>query len=333
MSVLVEASAAANAPSRAPQAVPTISVIICSNRPGGLAAAVGSVLANDAVPFELLVVAQGTDPAWAYASLEMLPDDVRRDPRLRVIHDPGRGLSRARNVGVRAAAGDLILFTDDDCIVAPDWVASHVACYQDHPEAMLVYGKVVPPAGYTGADGFVPTFEPTPVRDPARLRGGLIQGMGANMSVRRALLDRVGPFDEVLGAGGLLMSAEDLDMSMRAFIARQLIVADSRPLVVHEGGVRSRGQESRLLWQRDGVGLGAAVAKVVRTGQWRAAAAPVNVLIGMWRDAVAKVLNGRRPFGLAMIGLLTLGSLDGFARGLRQPLRGSSSQCVYTTER
>jgi len=116
-------------------------------------------------------------------------------------------------------------------------------------------------------------------------------------------------------------------------VAHQVILADSRPLVVHEGGVRSRGEESRKLWQRDGVGLGAAVAKVVRTGQWRAAAAPVNVLIGMWRDAATKVINGRRPFGLAMIGLLTLGSLDGFRRGLRQPMTRSSSQCIYTPER
>jgi GT2 family glycosyltransferase len=313
---------------------PSISVVICTNRPAGLGAAIASVLANEEPPFELLVVAQGgPDATWAHAELAGLPDDVRQDPRLRIVHDPARGLSHARNVGIRETTGDLILFTDDDCVVAPDWVAAHVACYQERPEAMLLYGKVVPPASYTGNEGFVPTFEPTPVRDPARFSGGLIQGMGANMSCRRALLERIGPFDEMLGAGGPLMSAEDLDLSLRAFSAGQAILADSRPLVVHEGGVRSSGQESRQIWQRDGVGLGATVAKGVRIRQWKAAAAPVNVLLGMWRDTAQKMVDGRRPFGLAMIGLLTIGSLDGFRRGMRQPMTRSASRCVYVAER
>ena len=124
-----------------------------------------------------------------------------------------------------------------------------------------------------------------------------------------------------------------MDIALRAFAAKQQILADSRPLVVHEGGVRSRGRESREIWQRDGIGLGAVLAKSMRAGQWRAAAGPLDVLVGMWRNTAVKILNGRRPFGLAMIGLVTLGSLDGFARGLRQPLLRTPSGCVYTLDR
>jgi glycosyltransferase involved in cell wall biosynthesis len=113
-----------------PVETPTVSVVICTNRPGGLAAAVESVLANEGPPFELLVVAQGEDSTWAYDALTVLPDRFRDDPRLRIVHDRNRGLSRARNAALREAVGELILFTDDDCIVAPDWVASHVTCYQ-----------------------------------------------------------------------------------------------------------------------------------------------------------------------------------------------------------
>jgi GT2 family glycosyltransferase len=313
-----------------PVDTPTVSVVICTNRPGGLAAAVESVLANEAPPFELLIVAQGEDAAWASDALAVLPERFRDDPRLRIIHDRHRGLSRARNVALKAAIGDLILFTDDDCIVAPDWVAAHVACYQERPDVMLIYATVTPPDWYTGAEGMVPTFDPASNRNMARARRGIVFGMGANMSARRTLFDRIGPFDELLGVGAPLMSAEDLDVSLRAFAAGLTIHADHRPVVVHAGGVRGLGRESRELWRRDGIGLGAAVVKAVRSGQVSAASAPLSVLLGMWRDALVKVARGRRPFGLAMTGLVTVGALDGFARGLRQPLTRTRSGYVFT---
>lgn len=311
-------------------AEPSVSVVICTIRPAGLADAVASVLANDGPPFDLIVVAQGPDAAWAHDALDALPDMYRDDPRLRIVHDAGRGLSHARNVGVRESAGEIVIFTDDDCTVATDWVASHVACFRERPDAVLVYGAVEPPAGYTGADGFVPTFEPAPQQPSTRIGGGIVMGMGANMSVRRSVFGRIGPFDEQLGAGAPLMSAEDLDISLRAHAAGLVALADRRPLVIHALGVRGRGRESRTLWMRDGVGLGAAVAKLVRIGQWRAARATIGVLVGIWRDALTKVAAGQRPFGLAMVGMLTLGTLNGFARGIRQPLRRSRTGYLYT---
>ena len=43
-----------------------------------------------------------------------------------------------------------------------------------------------------------------------------------------------------------------------------------------------------------------------------------------------KVARGRRPFGLAMTGLVTVGAADGFARGLRQPLVRTRSGYLFT---
>jgi hypothetical protein len=195
---------------------------------------------------------------------------------------------------------------------------------------MLIYATVMPPDWYTGAEGMVPTFDPSSNRNMARERRGIVFGMGANMSARRALFDRIGPFDELLGVGASLMSAEDLDISLRAYAAGLTIHADHRPVVVHAGGVRGLGRESRELWRRDGIGLGAAVVKAVRSRQVTAACAPLGVLLGMWRDAAVKIARGRRPFGLAMTSLVTVGAADGFARGLRQPLRRSGATYIFT---
>jgi hypothetical protein len=303
----------------------TVSVVICSNRPGSLQAAVASVLANDAPLFELLIVAQGGDPDWAHRDLAPFSDDAR----LRIVYDPGRGLSRARNIGLRATTGDVILFTDDDCAVAADWITEHARLYPERPETMMVFGTVAPPP-YDPSTGMVPTFDPISAAGTVRLRGRIALGMGANMSVRRTLVDRVGPFDELLGAGAPLHSCEDFDMALRATAAGGLVVADARPVVIHAGGVRAAGPEARALWQRDGFGLGALTAKQLRVRHWTGVGALTGFLGGMVLDAGRRVLRGRRPFGLAMSACLLKGGASGVIRGLRQPLARTANGATFT---
>ena len=52
---------------------------------------------------------------------------VAADRRFRVIHQPNMGLSAARNVGLAAATGEIVAYTDADCIVDPDWLALSAA--------------------------------------------------------------------------------------------------------------------------------------------------------------------------------------------------------------
>jgi succinoglycan biosynthesis protein ExoM len=61
---------------------------------------------------------------------------------VRYLHEPRRGISRARNAVLDACAGsfDWIAFTDDDCEPAPDWIASLVAAAERHG-ANVVYGR------------------------------------------------------------------------------------------------------------------------------------------------------------------------------------------------
>ena len=302
-----------------------MSVVICTNRPGGLEAAVASVLANAEPSFELVVVAQGENAGWAEREL----DGLRHDGRLRIVHDPGRGASHARNVGIAQTDGDYVLFTDDDCVVACDWIAMHLVLYQERPEARLAFGQVAAPDWYTASEGMVPTFCPSSERGTARLHGRTVLGMSANMSARRALFDQIGGFDEPLGPGGRLMSAEDLDLSLRATAAGLVVLADDRPRVVHAGGVRPRGAECQRLWQRDGIGFGALIAKQLRSGQWGTALAIVRALAAIGGEAGLRMLRGRRPFGLQMSACLMRGALRGLGLGLRQPLARTGTVAIF----
>jgi glycosyltransferase involved in cell wall biosynthesis len=57
--------------------------------------------------------------------------------------EPLRGLSRARNCAVGAARGDYIVWTDDDVIVDPGWLAAYAEAFHCWPEAAVFGGKIV----------------------------------------------------------------------------------------------------------------------------------------------------------------------------------------------
>jgi GT2 family glycosyltransferase len=58
-------------------------------------------------------------------------------PAVRVIRQQNAGPSAARNRGVQEAWGELIAFTDDDCLPTPEWLATLVAAHRQYPDALV----------------------------------------------------------------------------------------------------------------------------------------------------------------------------------------------------
>ncbi len=97
---------------RGPEAAPpSVSVVICTRdpRPDVFARVLESIDAQTLAGFELVVVDNGSTP----------PLDL---PGRRVVVEPEPGLSAARCAGIAAAAGDLLVFVDDDNFLAPDYL-------------------------------------------------------------------------------------------------------------------------------------------------------------------------------------------------------------------
>ncbi len=127
---------------------------------------------------------------------------------MRVLHHPALGGARARNVGVRAARGDVLVFIDDDDIpVGTDWLAAHLANYAD-PQCLGVTGRHrndpddEPSPWYaakaqTRCMGFMPLLKlpTTYVRHGLRIVG-VAAVHGTNGSLRRSAVDRFGGWDE-----------------------------------------------------------------------------------------------------------------------------------------
>ena len=153
-----------------------------------------------AEPFEIVVV----DNASTDATPDLLAEVAALDARVRSIRaTDARGPSYARNVGVAAAAGDIIVCCDADDIVADGWLAAMVAA--------LARAEIV--AGVLAVDELNDTTI-------VAARGGSIPGRagdffgvafphGANMGFRRSTYLDVGGLDERLPAG------EEIDLAIR----------------------------------------------------------------------------------------------------------------------
>ena len=82
-------------------------------------------------------------------------------PNLRVTRDPGRGLSRSRNIGWRAANTPWVVWVDDDCIPDPDWAEQLLAVIRAQPEAELIGCYVEDPEEPSATHFSVSAFRPT----------------------------------------------------------------------------------------------------------------------------------------------------------------------------
>lgn len=219
---------------------PSLSVLVCTrNRARKAERAAVSVLANSYTNFELIVVDQSTDDATREAMAAIA------DERVRYIATDTVGVAVSRNIAIREAAADIVVFTDDDCVCDRDWLQSIVAEFAADPQALGVYGRVVP-YGTTGsaawdcvseADGMIcPALIQSPTRRvvdrPAIPH--LVLGGGNNMSFRKDVFRRVGLFNEMLGPGSRIGTGEDTEFSYRLLFNRCRLIYAPQPVVEHD---------------------------------------------------------------------------------------------------
>ena len=207
-----------------------LSVLLCTrNRAAKLRRALESILANSYRDFELVVVDQSTD-GQSRRNVESFEDE-----RLVYVPTDTVGLSRARNIAVRAARSDIVVFTDDDCVCDRDWLRSIAAEYERDPGVMGVFGRVV--AYGDGRPGMhcpclIEATERRTVDAPAVPQRVL--GAGNNMSFRKEVFYRIGLFIESLGAGTRMKAGEDTEFVYRALRQRLKFVYSPAPLVYHD---------------------------------------------------------------------------------------------------
>lgn len=186
---------------------PLVSVVIPAyNCEKYVREAIDSVLAQTFGDFELIVV----NDAATDSTPEIL-SEYERAGKLRVVtHEVNRGLSGARNSGIREARGTYVTFLDADDIWRPEKLEYQAAILRENPDLILLSNREM-----FWTDGEDLTFPPLPEKPELQDVEWKMILLGdsplsvSNAIVRRDCLNEVGRFDERLRA------AEDRDLWMR----------------------------------------------------------------------------------------------------------------------
>ena len=243
-----------------------VSVVVCTrNRVDSLRRCVQAFSSIDTVyKWELVIVDNGSDDCTG-AYLASLPRTLA-NANVITTSEPKRGLSAARNKGIRSACGDIIAFTDDDCYVSDNYIDSILYAFED-PEIGVVGGRILL---YDQSDINLTINESKSylVFQPRTfVAAGTVQG--ANMAFRRTILDHIGGFEENFGAG-TSFSCEDVDAVAAALWKGFTGAYDPRPVVYHHHG-RKTTREERDLWKTYDKGRGAYYAKYILRSDSRSA--------------------------------------------------------------
>jgi GT2 family glycosyltransferase len=290
---------------------PKVSIVISTrNRGDHMVATLNSALRNNHPSFEVILVDQSTNPDTARAVAVF-----QTDPRFRYVQSATQGASAGRNIGVAQARGEIVAFTDDDCLIPADWLSVLQETFLEHPNVAVLFCNVEP-ATYDHSAGFIPGY----VRDDEKLVRSMwdkcrARGIGAGMAVRRSVLLGMGGFDESLGPGALFPDCEDGDVAVRALIKGWFVYETNKAAVIHNGF--RTWHEGEALTARNWTGIGAAYAKPVACGH-------LDVLIVVLYEAFVVALFGpmssifrlKRPTGFRRF----LYFWRGFRHGLGNPV-------------
>jgi glucosyl-dolichyl phosphate glucuronosyltransferase len=216
-----------------------LTVIVCTyNRCPILPKALESIAVSqlpDSVKWEVLVVDNNSSDQTRTVVGEFCS---RYPDRFQYLFESQSGLSYARNAGVKAARGDVLVFTDDDVSVEPIWLQNLTLSLLDGDWAGAG-GRIIPvwPRAHPR---WLSTDDPDAMGPFVAFDAGPVAGplsrspYGANMAFRKEMFQRYGMFRCDLGRGpNDVMGQEDLEFAERLLRAGQRLRYEPTAIVYH----------------------------------------------------------------------------------------------------
>lgn len=217
-----------------------VSVVIpARNSSGALGETLLSLRRQTVRPFEIIVVDDKSEDATAEEAARHADKVLKAEMK--------GGPARARNMGLMSASGDIVAFTDSDCVPAADWIEKIIENFYRNDADALMGKTVVPPSTFLGdcisslgfpAGGGLGFECVWPVDED----GYTVSLSTCNCALRRESFERFGVFDEdfptaagedtvfarnLRALGGRIRFCPDMELehspmtSMATFVRRQ----------------------------------------------------------------------------------------------------------------
>ncbi|HEV8378173.1 MAG TPA: glycosyltransferase [Tepidisphaeraceae bacterium] len=242
-SAAVLRSAWAAAPKLLGELAPKVSVVVCSyNGASTLEQCLLSLSQSEYSNYEVILVDDG--------STDQTPQIAAKFPPVKYIRQQNLGLSVARNVGAAAATGEIVAYTDSDCIADPTWLN------------YLVHNMIEQKADAIGGPNITPQSDRWVARCVSASPGNPCHVMiddrraehvpGCNMAFRREALLKLGGFDPQFRTAG-----DDVDICWRFLDAGMTIGYAPAALVWHH----RRNTVGAYLRQQKGYGRAEAMVQ------------------------------------------------------------------------
>lgn len=203
-----------------------ISIIVCTCNRAKRLPRLFDILATLEIPreatWDLLVI----DNASRDETPQVIQDEISRG-RLPLVHlaEPIPGKSRALNLALSKARGDLLVFTDDDVLPTSVWLKAYFEASRAHPQIAGFGGKVLPgwedrklpywfctEGEYALPDGLINRLD---FGETEKLFPGNSVPAGGNAALRRSTVNRIGSFREDIGPGTPFPYSEDTEYFRR----------------------------------------------------------------------------------------------------------------------
>lgn len=184
---------------------PRVSVVVCSYNGGiTLRGCLESLMRIDYPDYEVILVDDG--------STDNTPEIARDFPQIECIRQVNRGLSIARNVGAERATGEIVAYTDSDCVVDENWLRYLVRAMEGQNVEAIGGPNIAPPS-----DGWIAKCVAASPGNPSHvmLDDHFAEHVpGCNFAIRRDVLLGLGGFDPQFRQAG-----DDVDLCWRVLDA------------------------------------------------------------------------------------------------------------------
>ena len=197
---------------------PMVSVVVCCYNAGAtLDECLRSLVTLDYPNYEVIAVDDGSTDGTHW---------IAQGHGVRCLRVPNGGLSRARNLGIENARGEIVAFIDSDAYADPDWLYYVVCALEEHDAAAVGGPNLSPPQ-----DGFLAQCVDESPGNPTCVlvdneRAEHIPG--CNMAFRKSAFAVAGQFDAQHRAAG-----DDVDLCWRVLLTEGKIVYHPAALVWH----------------------------------------------------------------------------------------------------